>query len=323
MWDFSVGETLAIVARTWPFVLLRLAIYFSITFAYLVATGAGAGVGYGVGHIWSDPEGPAGFALGGGIIGFGLVSVAIYWLREYLLYMVKAGHIAAMVHIIDRRPLPGGQGQVAYARAVVERRFVEANALFVLDQLIKGAIAAIAGLLIGVASVLPIPGLRGLAGFVSGVIRISLTYVDEIILGRNIRIDSQDPFETARQGVVLYAQNGRRMVKNAVWLALFMWIVTLAVFLMMLAPAAAILYAMPGQLAGWAFVFALVFAWALKAALLEPIAIAALMSVYFRTIDGQVPDPAWDDRLAQVSGKFRELKDRALGAAGATAARPG
>jgi len=321
MWDFRVGETLSLVIRTWPFVLLRMMVYFAITFAYVMATGAGAGMGFGVGQIWPDAGGPPVFALWGGILGFGVVSVVLYWLREYILYMVKAGHIAAMVHLIDGRPIPGGQGQIAYARKVVQERFVEANALFVLDQLVKGAVAAVTGLLVGVATILPVPGLQGLARLVAGVVRLSLTYVDEIILGRNIRIDSRNPYETARQGIVLYAQNGGRMVRNAIWLSVFMWIVTIVLFLVFLAPAAAILYAMPGQLAGWSFVFAIVFAWALKAAVLEPIAIAALMAVYFRTIEGQFPDPQWDSRLADVSRKFRELKDRALDSLGGLAGR--
>src|SRR5690606_22293188 len=145
------------------------------------------------------------------------------------------------------------------------------------------------------------------------VIRISLTFVDEIVLGYNIRTDSRTPYESARQGVVLYAQNAKTMVKNAVWLAVFMWLLAFAVFVVMLAPAAAILYVMPGQLAGWSFVLALVFAWAIKAALIEPFAIAALMQVYFRTIEGQVPNPEWDRKLSDASKHFRELKGKAMG----------
>ena len=313
MWDFDIGRTLAVMARTWPFIMLRLAVYFGITMGYIVATGAGAGVGYGVGHIVADPDGPLTFAFWGGILGFGFVALLLYWLREYILYILKAGHIAAMVLLIDGRDLPEGQGQIAYARRIVSERFVEANALFVLDQLVKGAIRAITGLLGGVAAFLPIPGLQGIVGFINTVIRMSLTYVDEIILGYNIRVNSETPFETARQGVVLYAQNGTTMVKNAVWLSVFMWLIAIVIFFFMLAPAAAVLYAMPGQFAGWSFVFAIVFAWALKAALLEPFAIAALMAVYFRAIEAQTPNADWDRRLTDASKHFRELKTKAVG----------
>ncbi|PWW01847.1 hypothetical protein DFR52_102511 [Hoeflea marina] len=309
MWDFDISRTLGIMMKTMPFIALRMAIYFGITLAYMVAIGAGSGVGYGVGHIGSDP---AAFALGGGIAGFALVSLVLYWAREYILYIVKAGHIAVMVELIDNRPLPAGKGQIAHAREVVTARFGEATALFALDQLIKGAIAAVTGLIGGVAHLLPIPGLDGIARLVNGVIRMSLTYVDEIVLGYNIRTGSTNPWESSRQGVVLYAQNAKVMVRNAVWLTLIMWALSFAIFLILLAPAGALVYAMPGAASGWGFVVALVFAWALKAALLEPFAIAALMSVYFNVIENQRPDPVWDGRLMNASGKFRDLAGQAM-----------
>jgi hypothetical protein len=325
MWDFEIGRTLGIVVRTWPFVLFRMIVYFGITIAYIAATGMGAGVGYGTGHILGDGGGPITFALWGGIIGFGLVSAAVYWIREYILYIVKAGHIAVMVHLIDGREVPGGQSQIAYARQVVTQRFAEANILFVLDQLIKGVLRAITGLLGGIAAFVAIPGLSGLVKFFNAVIRMSLTYVDEIILGYNIRADSAAPFDTARQGVVLYAQNGKTMLKNALWLSIFMWVLALIVFLTTLAPAAAVLYAMPGELAGWGFVLAIVFTWAFSAAFIEPFCIAALMQVYFRAIEGQTPDPDWDRRLSETSKQFRELKDKASAPFGgwAAGAQPG
>ncbi|MBO6899908.1 MAG: hypothetical protein JJ864_01065 [Rhizobiaceae bacterium] len=316
MWDFDFGRTLGMMVRTWPFILLRLGVYFSITLAYVLATGVGAGVGFGLGHVFGNTDGPAGFAVFGGLGGIVVVSVVLYWLREYILYMVKAGHIAVLVELIEGRELPAGKSQIDHARAVVAERFGEANVLFVVDQLVKGAIRVITGLLGGIARFVPIPGLNGLVGFINTVIRLSLTYVDEVLLGYNIRINSRDPFDTARQGVVLYAQNGAVMVKNAVWLAFFMWALALLVFLLMLAPAAAVLYVMPGQLAGWSFVLAIIFAWAIKAALIEPFAIAALMQVYFRVIEGQVPDPEWDRRLAGASSHFRELKDKAVSSFG-------
>ncbi|MER9352744.1 hypothetical protein NKI61_05515 [Mesorhizobium sp. M0514] len=316
MWDFEIGRSVSIMIRTWPFIALRMIVYFGITLVYIVATGSGASVGYGVGHISTDPDGTLSFALWGGIVGIGVVSIALYWIREYILYVVKAGHIAVMVHLIDGREIPNGQDQIAYAKGVVKERFAEANILFVVDQLVKGAIRAITGLIGGIAAFLPIPGLGGLVAFINTVIRLSLTYVDEIILGYNIRINSSSPFETARQGVVLYAQNGKTMVKNAVWLAVIMWGVSFVIFLLMLAPAAAIMWFIPGQLGGWAFVLAILLAWAFKAAFIEPFAIACLMQVYFKTIEGQVPNAEWDQRLAEGSSKFRELRDKALASFG-------
>ena len=97
MWDFSIGRTLGLLAQTFPFILLRMAVYFGITFAYLVATGGGAAIGYGVGHVTDDP---ASISIWGAAIGFGVVSLGLYWIREYILYIAKAGHIAVMVELL-------------------------------------------------------------------------------------------------------------------------------------------------------------------------------------------------------------------------------
>lgn len=313
MWDFSIGKTIGILLKTMPFILTRMVIYFAITLAFILATGVGAGIGYGVGSVSDSPES---FAVWGGFFGMGLVGTAVYWAREWLLYMVKAAHIAVIVKLIDGEALPDGKGQVAYGREIVTARFGEANVLFALDQLIKGVIAAITGLIGGIAAFLPIPGLDGIARFANTVIRLSLTYVDEIILGYNIRGNSDNAWESARRGLVLYAQNGLKMVKNAVWLSIFLWILSIGVFLLALAPAAAILYLFPGEIAGYSFIVAIVLAWAFKAAVLEPFAITALMAVYFDTIRGQVPDPDWDAKLMGASEKFRALTESARGAFG-------
>jgi len=88
----------------------------------------------------------------------------------------------------------------------------------------------------------------------------------------------------------------------------------------MLTPAALVVYLLPGAWSAGGFVFALLSAWSVKAALFKPLAIACLMQVYFRTIEGQTPDPAWEARLEQMSGKFRDLK--AMGAARASTSSP-
>jgi len=46
MWDFSVGRAMGLMMQTLPFVVLRIGVYFGITLAYILATGAGAGIGF-------------------------------------------------------------------------------------------------------------------------------------------------------------------------------------------------------------------------------------------------------------------------------------
>lgn len=60
-----------------------------------------------------------------------------------------------------------------------------------------------------------------------------------------------------------------------------------------------------------AFVSAALRIWSLKAALLEPLAVTAMVDVYFKTINGQTPNPEWDEKLSSASDKFRELSQKA------------
>ena len=308
MWDFNMGQALGAMIKTAPFIIFRIIIYVGIALAYVLAVGVGAGIGYGLGSIGDEP---GGWAFGGGFIGFGIVSVALYWAREYLLYLVKAGHVAVLVEHLDGKALPGGRGQIEYAQAVVKERFAEVSVLFGVDRLIKGILRALNRLVMSVARFLPLPGLRTLASFVNKILNVSLTYTDEIILAYNIRTRSENPWASSKDALILYAQNYKVMVKNAFFLMLFMYVVSFVIFLIILAPVGALMALFPGFVSGWAFIIALIFALALKAALLEPLAIAALMQVYFKTIEGQVPNPEWDQKLTTASKKFRKMKDKA------------
>jgi hypothetical protein len=170
------------------------------------------------------------------------------------------------------------------------------------------------GLIQGVASILPIPGLQGVVGILRAFLRLAVGLVDEVILAYAIRTGSTNPWRSAEVALVLYTQNYKVMLRNAAWLTLITWGLSIVVFLVMLAPAAAIVALFPNAWGAGGLIFALIFAWAVKAALIEPFALACLLQVYFRTIAGQTPDPAWDSRIASVSAKFRTMKDRAAAA---------
>jgi len=313
MWDFSIIGALGMMRRTLPFIVLRMAVYFGITLGYILVTGIGAGVGWGIGGFGDDGF-RATTTAWGGFAGLGIFGAIMYWAREYILYIVKAGHIAILVELIDGNPMPHGRSQISHASAVVKERFPQASVLFILDRLIIGVIRTITGLVRGIFTILPIPGVQQLSSILSAFLRVAIGFVDEVILAYAIRTRSDNTWMSAKEALVLYGQNYKPMLKNAAWLALIVYGLSFVVFLFMLAPAALVVYLMPGAWAAGGVVFALLFAWSVKAALLEPFAIACMMQVFFKVIEGQQPNPEWDAKLEQMSGKFRTLKDRAFGA---------
>ncbi|MGM0631815.1 MAG: hypothetical protein ACQETO_01440 [Pseudomonadota bacterium] len=308
MKDFDIGEVLGLLGKTLPFLVFRFLIYFGITIGFVLITGTGAGIGYGIGTIGGSG---AGGGMWGGIIGFSVASTIMYLLREYLLYIVKAGHIAVLVEVMDGEALPEGRAQIEHARAVVRERFTQSSVLFGLDQLIKGILKSFNAVFFSVASLLPIPGTQGLAKFINTIVNLSLTYLDEVILAYNIRTRSTNPWQSSQTALILYAQNYKAFLKNALWLAIFIWGLSFLVFLIILAPVAGLVAVFPGAAGPLTLIFALVFTWAVKQAVIEPFAMMALMQVFFRVTEGQEPDPEWEQRLDNASSRFRDLGERA------------
>jgi len=309
MWDFRLMQAIGLMMKTLPFIILRLVIYFGITLAFIVITGTGSGIGWGVG-VFGDSDFQATSSLIGGGLGFALTAGLVFLAREYILYMVKAAHIAVLVELMDGNEMPQGRSQISHGQKVVAERFAEANVLFALDRIIQGVLRAITGLAQGIASIIPIPGLQQLVGIFRAFLNIAVGFIDEVILAYGIRTRAQNPWNSARDGLILYGQNHKIMLKNAAWLTVIIYGLSILVFFMVLAPAGAIAFMFPGGWSAFGIVVALLLVWSIKAAVLEPLAIVCMLQVYFPAIEGQVPDPEWEQKLNDVSGKFREMAQK-------------
>ncbi len=308
MLDFRTGQIFGLLVRTLPFVLLRLAVYLGITIAYIVAVGVGSGMGYLFGSIGSNGGGGAGI---GGLLGFAIISGILFWAREYLLYMVKAGHIAVLVELMDGKQIPGGKGQIDYATDIVKQHFATSSMLFGLNQLIRGILRVFNRLTVSIASWLPIPGLDALVKLVDTIINTGLSHLDQVILAQILRQRSPNPWATARDCTVLYAQNYKGVLKNAAFLTFIIWGLTLVILLIVAAPIAALIGLFHIHAGIATFALAVIAALSLKAALIDPFATVALIQVYDKITAGQTPNPEWSAKLEGMSAKFRELTQKA------------
>ncbi|MEP7096923.1 MAG: hypothetical protein ABI748_04610 [Dokdonella sp.] len=317
MVDFRTGQIFGLLVRTLPFVLLRLVVYIGITIAYVVAVGVGSGIGLLFGKIGGGGGAGAGI---GGLIGFGIVSGLLFWAREYLLYLVKAGHIAVLVELLDGSAIPGGKSQIDYATSVVKQHFATSSVLFGLNQMIRGILRVFNRLTVSIASWLPIPGLDVLVKLVDAVINTSLSHLDQVILAQILRQradlgGADNPWAIARDSTVLYAQNYKGVLKNAAFLTFIIWGLTLVILLLVAAPIAALIGLFHVHAGIWTFALAVIAALSLKAALIDPFATVALIQVYDTLTAGQTPNPEWTAKLESMSDKFRELSQKARAAA--------
>lgn len=309
MWDFSVFRAMGLMLRTLPFLLLRVAVCLGIAAALALGWVAGAAVG----RLFEVSADQSLVAVWGGAAGVLIVAALVHLRRDQILFLVKAGHVALMVEALDGRRLPLSTGQISLARAIVAERFAEARSLLALDRLVRAVIRTATGMVDGLLEgLLPLALLDRLTRATGMHLRLAIGLIDAVVLGHAIRSRSENAWEAAHDGLVLYTQNARPVMTNAVWLQLVGWGLAAVLLLSVLSPAATVAAFLPA-VPGAALLLAALFAWVVKAALYDPFATACMLQLHLRLTEGQEPLPEWRGRLTQVSDKFRLLGERALG----------
>lgn len=305
MWEFSVIRSLGLMLRTLPVGLYRAAVSLGIAGGLVAAAGIGAELGQAAFGQGEDRTA----AAWGALLGLGLGTVTYRLARGRILGPLTVVQIAALVELLDRRPMPIGRGQIARARALVAQRFGDGPSLRALDRLVRGVIRTATGLVDGLlVKLLPISALDRLARATGSHLGLTLDLIDGAILAHVLRTRSENAWEAAHDGLVLYTQNARTVLTNAFWLAMTGWALAGLLFFATLPTAAALAVPVPG--AGlW---LAAILAWAVKSAVYDPFALACMVQLHLRLADGQDPLPEWRGRLTQVSDKFRQLGERAL-----------
>lgn len=143
---------------------------------------------------------------------------------------------------------------------------------------------------------------------------LRLTYVDEAIISHTFRTRNENVFEAASQGVVLYCHAWKGLLKNAVALTLLGYAFTVAATVVFLIPLGVVAMMAPHS---WElfrlfmFGLAVVLGTVAKWIVFDPLACTAAVLTFLRETEGVEADKAWEEKIAGVSDKFRELKEKA------------
>jgi len=316
------ATAVGLLVKTLPYALVRFAILVGaslFTIIWMSITFGGAAWAGGVLHPW------VGYGwMFAGMGGFGLLWRLVL---RYTLYLVKCGHIAVLTELITRGSINNGnQGMFSYGKQVVVERFGEVNVLFTLDLLIRGVIRAFNKTLDWVGSLIPIPGLDAVMGIVRAIITAATTYIDETIFSYNLARKDPNPWASGRDGLIYYCQNAKEILKTSVWVVVLDKVLTILVWVVMLAPGFLLAAVLPASLkvAGSvsAFVIAILFAANVRGAFLKPIFLIMIMTKFHVTIRNQAINEEWDARLSKISSKFGEIRDRAAAGRPTTPAPP-
>jgi uncharacterized membrane protein YhaH (DUF805 family) len=187
-------------------------------------------------------------------------------------------------------------------------------------MLVRGVLQAFHRTLDWIAELLPIPGLESLANLINMVMRAATRYLDKVILSYNLARNDEDPWRGAREGIVYYCQNARPILETSIWIIILEHVLSAVLWLLLLAPAAAITVLLPHAVRESAavatIIIALLLAATLRASFIKPLFLIMMMVRFHTLIEHQALNQEWDARLSSLSDRFRTL-----GAQAATAFR--
>ena len=306
---FSIA--VGLLRRTSPFLALNAAVYTG----FFLAIVAWLGIFGGLAVLFSTRVELLAFIFL--IIAIAGPGAMLAFARRYLLYLVQGAHIAVATTLLFRDELPEGQGQIAYGRAMVQSRFRDVSILFAVDRIVHGVVSTFTRTFVRIVDFLPLGGgASNIARIGASVVNRSVSYVDEAILSYAIAREEQNVWKTARHGIILYAQ----AYKPILGVAVKVWLVGRVIFLAVL-----LVIGIPGVLllltfdAIWfqavVIVATVMLAWLIVAATFEPFAAIYTLVTYHRAIEGVEVNAVWDQRLQQMSKRFRELVGKAQDAA--------
>jgi hypothetical protein len=260
----------------------------------------------------------------------GCVAVAgWFWtaILRYLLHLIECGHVAVLTDLITRGQVGNGsESMFAYGKRVVTERFGQINALFALNLLVRGVVNAVHSTIEGVGHLLPIPGIDSIANAITAILRAATRYMDKVIFSYTLATGSANPWRTAQDGLVYYAQNAKPLVKQAVWIVVLDYALGALLWLVLLIPAAALVAVLPASVreTGGAvtILVAALFAMAARGAFLKPVFLIMIMTRFHALIEHEAINPDWVARLDQVSDRFRTLGQQAAAFVAQAAASP-
>jgi len=275
MWNFKLLAATRTVEATMPFMLYRLAVCLGTAAASLLAALIGAGTLIAFASFSAKPGGVASF---GAALGLGAFAFLVYRYRGRLFFNIQAGHLALLAELARGAKLPQGKAQIELAKQKASQIFPSPLVFLDLSETAKQVLRALPAKhcpFLGhlpnrqaYAAFLPVAGLLAQTG-------------EQPLLALSFRDGQTNPWQAVRDGLIAHVRHFDLLTKNRLYLLAFEYLGLAAAYLAMLYPTDSAAALLPVDVGVWRYVFALIFAWSLKAAFLEPIATTALAGLYF------------------------------------------
>jgi len=304
MWNFNLLAATRTVEAAMPFMLYRLAVCLGVAAGCLFAALAGAGTFIAFASFSAKPGGVAGFGAALGLAAFGFL---LYRFRAGLFFNIKAGHLALLAKLAAGEKLPQGKAQIELAKQEAARIFPSASGFLELNEAVRQVLRSLPAkhcpVLGGLANQELAAVLGRLGGWLAGT-------ADQAVLALCFDEGQANPWQSARAGLLAQVRHFDSLSKSRWYLLGFEYLGLLAAYAAMLYPADSAAAMLPVDVGAWRYVFALIFAWSLKAAFLEPIATTALAGLYFDLVKQEIGAGEAEALEAECEA-FRKISERA------------
>jgi len=248
------------------------------------------------------------FSLFTMVFGFGLAIGVYAWVVRIFGYAIRVGHIAVLVETIKTGKTP--DNQLEFGKDKVVSKFKTAAIFFVLDRAVDLAVNQLQNTVGNLMNMLPLPGL--IKSFAKNVVKKALKFVDECCIGWIFYNEDQSATKGALDGVVIYFQNWKPILGNAVKTTLMMMVVQWILFVGLLIVFWSFTSVLGGGLWGWlAFFLGLMISMAIKRAFLDSWVMIRMMSTYFEHAPQTEIKFDIYGKLSGISSSFRKLADQA------------
>lgn len=242
------------------------------------------------------------------------LSLAAIGISQYYLgYLLKAGHIAVVTSLVTTGNLP--ENPFEYGVGMVKKKFVTAAAYFAVDRLVAGAVNQINSGLDIVGNILgKIPGMDSVVSFAKSFVNIALGNVDECCLAYTFYHEEQSSFKSAADGVVIYFQNWKVILKDALKTALVTFVISIIAGLLLLLATMGVLnvVGLPGfGVFAVAFMLTMMIVLIVKSAVMDSYTMVCMICSYMQVAPSTEITFDLYDKLCNLSSKFKNLFQRA------------
>ena len=307
MWKFNLLAATRTVEATMPFMLYRLAVCLGVAFACLIAALAGAGTFIAFASFSAKPGSIANF---GALAGISVLAFFLYRYRASLFFNIKAGHLALLAELTWGKKLPQGKQLIEQAKQLASQRFPNAADFFEIDEAVQQVLYVMP------AKHCPYIGQqtnKNLAKLLGALAGWFAQTGSQGLLALSFVAKETNPWESARSGLVLHLRHFDLLSRSRLYLLAFEFLGLLIAYVAMLYPVDSAVSLLPVDVGVWRYGFALIFAWSLKVAFLEPIATTALAELYFNLAkqEGGVSEKEISE-LVSCSEAFNKIVERAI-----------